>query len=252
MKAGMRELRRIQCSEIWGGIRDADLDVETDALRASLYSSASDGDRGGDIYYLSACANDIITRIAVADVSGHGEAVSEISQWFYKALVDRMDSFDGSGILEDLNGLVNERGLKMTTAAVLSFHVTDSCLSLFYAGHPPLLIRRNGETTWRYVVLNPRSRPANLPLGAVNGVSYEQERIPLRSADRLFLYTDGLIEAPDATGKLFGKEQLLEVLDEVGSEDLRDLKKAVLAALRGHTGGSLIHDDVTLMAIEVR
>ena len=51
-----------------------------------MYAGASDGVRGGDIYYFSVCESGTITRIALADVVGHGNDVSEMSQWMYHAL----------------------------------------------------------------------------------------------------------------------------------------------------------------------
>ena len=114
--------KRIRCSEIWGGIRNSDLDVSTSAVSASLYAGASDGVRGGDIYYFSVCEEDTITRIALADVRSHGNDVSEMSQWMYHALATRMNTADSSGILADLNSVAGESGYKaFTTAVVLSF-----------------------------------------------------------------------------------------------------------------------------------
>jgi hypothetical protein len=43
----------LSCGEIWGGIRNCDDDVASAGLTASLYSVASDGGKGGDIYYLT-------------------------------------------------------------------------------------------------------------------------------------------------------------------------------------------------------
>ena len=84
-------MHRIQCTEIWGGIKNQDADVCSRGLTASLYSSACEGGKGGDIYYLSVCGEDKLTRIAIADVVGHGEQVSAVSQWLYDTLQDRMN-----------------------------------------------------------------------------------------------------------------------------------------------------------------
>ena len=81
---------------------------------------------------------------------------------------------------------------------------------------------------------------------------YDQQCTPLNSGDRFFLFTDGLVEAPSPDGEQFGGQRLLEVLNGAPQAGLADLKSAVLRALRDHTGGLLNHDDVTLMAIEVR
>ncbi len=48
------------------------------------------GGLGGDIYYFGVCKGDTITRLAIADVTGHGEAVSEIGQYVYDALKAHM------------------------------------------------------------------------------------------------------------------------------------------------------------------
>ena len=81
--------------------------------------------------------------------------------------------------------------------------------------------------------------------------TYDQKQLPLSSGDRLFVHTDGLTDAFGAGGEQFGEDRLQTVLDDGGDESLFELKQRVLAALRLHTGGTLGHDDVTLMAVEV-
>jgi sigma-B regulation protein RsbU (phosphoserine phosphatase) len=81
---------------------------------------------------------------------------------------------------------------------------------------------------------------------------YDQERVPLSAGDRLFLYTDGVIEAPDRNGRLFRFNSLLAILEETGDRSLPEIKSAVLEQLTKHTGGPLSHDDVTFMVIEIR
>ena len=50
----------------------------------------------------------------------------------------------------------------------------------------------------------------------------------------------------------YGQGRLEAVLADVGDRDLQEIKGAVLKRLRAHAGGDLRHDDVTLLAIEVR
>jgi len=77
---------RLECKELLGGIRDRDIEVSAGKVIASIYSAASRGGIGGDIYYFGVCKGDMMTRLAVADVTGHGEAVSEISRYVYDTL----------------------------------------------------------------------------------------------------------------------------------------------------------------------
>lgn len=245
-------MHRIHCSEIWGGIRGTDLDVCTSGVTATLYSIASEGGKGGDIYYFSVCGNDMITRIAVADVVGHGMIVSDLSQWIYDAMAARMDGLDGNLILTELNEKVCRRGLRvMTTAALFAYYKWESQLFFSYAGHPPQMLRRGDQGTWQPVRLAVEQDSANLPLGVLEGTRYSQEQIAAATGDRLFMYTDGVIEAPNPKGEKFGQSRLLSALEQAGNSGLFELKETVLAALRDHTGGLLSHDDVTLMAIEI-
>lgn len=77
---------RLECTGIWGGIRNRDIEITAGKVIGSIYSAACEGGKGGDIYYFGVCKGDIITRLAVADVVGHGEAVSEVSQYVYDSL----------------------------------------------------------------------------------------------------------------------------------------------------------------------
>src|SRR5262249_34882225 len=77
------------------------------------------------------------------------------------------------------------------------------------------------------------------------------ERMPLSGGDRIFLYTDGVIEAPDRHGRLFRLDSLLAILEESGDKGLREIKSAVLEQLMKHTGGPLSHDDVTFMVMQI-
>ena len=81
---------RLECKELWGGIRNRDIEVSAGKVIGSIYSASSEGGIGGDIYYFGVCQGDTITRLAIADVTGHGEAVSEISQYVYDSLKAHM------------------------------------------------------------------------------------------------------------------------------------------------------------------
>jgi serine phosphatase RsbU (regulator of sigma subunit) len=152
-----------------------------------------------------------------------------------------------------MNRIAVTRGIKaMTTAAIAACYRADSQFYFSYAGHHPALIRRRGESRWHPATLALREDLANLPLGVLREGSYEQAHLPLSPGDRIAMYTDGLIEAPDSRGELFGVDGLRELLDRHADDDLNAIKQTIVAALRDHTGGSLAHDDVTLLLAEAR
>lgn len=247
-------MHRLQCAQIWGGIFNQDQDVCTSTVTASVYSASCDGGKGGDLYYFSVCKGDKLTRIAVADVVGHGEAVSDVSSWLYTALEKRMNSLKTGAVLKDLNKLATKHGMRaMTTATVAAFYMKHDHVTFASAGHHPMMIRRATDDAWwpAEVPDDEGDRAANLPLGVLPNAKYGEHAIELADGDRIMLYTDGVLEAPDAHGNLFGADRLNAVLNGSAGQSPLEIKQAVLEALRTHTGGDLSHDDVTLLAVEI-
>ena len=73
----------------------------------------------------------------------------------------------------------------------------------------------------------------------------------MTSGDRLFAYTDGIIDAPNPAGESFGLTRLKETLNANSEAPLSELKSAVLKTLHEYTEKELTHDDVTLIAMEI-
>lgn len=245
-------MHKIRCAEIWGGNRPVDTSVCTSGLSAAIHSKVCDGEAGGDIYYVSVCSYDMLTRVAIADLRGHGDEASQLSHWLYEALEERMNTLDGAGVLTELNSLVYEKGFQaITTAAVVSYYSGDSKLYYSYAGHPPAVVRRRGES-WRSLPIeNAAPGLANLPLGVMAKVRYDQCEIPLQPMDRLFLYTDGVSERSNAAGDLYGEGRLNGVLERTAGLGLDQVKRAVLTDLAAHADGHEADDDSTLLVVEV-
>ena len=144
----------------------------------------------------------------------------------------------------------------MTTAAVVAYYRNEHKALVSYAGHPPLLYKRSTDEMWSFATPPVREaksdcHPINLPFAIFSNTQYRQFAIPLEPRDRLFVYTDGITEAFSPEGELFGKDRLKNILDKNGTLPLDELKSAVLRALHQHTKKELIHDDVTLIALEI-
>jgi sigma-B regulation protein RsbU (phosphoserine phosphatase) len=246
-------VQNLRCAEVWGGIKDDDRETRSGGLAVSLYSSSCQGGRGGDIYCFSVCAEDMLTRIAVADVVGHGSAVSDVSLSLYQAMRNRMNQLDGGRVLADLNAFAARRGFQaITTASVVGYYARRKLAYFARAGDQPPLLRRGAEGTWRPLLPEHLgSDLVNMPLGVLPQTCFRQRPVHFEAGDRMLLYTDGLVEAPAPGGELFGLDRLRAVLDKLGDASLHATKAAVLDAVRQHTGGPLDHDDVTVLVVEV-
>jgi sigma-B regulation protein RsbU (phosphoserine phosphatase) len=144
----------------------------------------------------------------------------------------------------------------MATAAVVVYYSQEIKAKISYAGHPPVLYRRAGDKAWSYA--RPPKRkgqsdgfPLNIPLAIDLDTHYGQLTISMAPGDRLFVYTDGVIDTPNPDGESFGLERLKDVLDANMEASLSELKSAVLKTLNQYAQKELIHDDVTLIALEI-
>ena len=69
--------QHMQCMEVWGGSQLTSAGVEMGGLDVWVYSKPfGEAQRGGDVYYASSCATGRISRLLLADVSGHGTSVA--------------------------------------------------------------------------------------------------------------------------------------------------------------------------------
>jgi len=164
---------------------------------------------------------------------------------------------DSRVILGEVNQLISSRSLDvMTTAAVVAYYSQENKARISYVGHPPVLYKRTKDKVWSYA--RPPGRkgrsdgfPLNIPLAVDLDTLYEQLTISITPGDRLFVYTDGIIDAPNPMGESFGLMRLKDVLDANASAPLSELKSTVLKTLHEFTEKELTHDDVTLIAMEI-
>lgn len=254
----------MQCMEVWGGNQPADSGVVMAGLDAWVYSRPyGEAGGGGDIHYVSSCATGRITRLLVADVSGHGAAVSETAGKL-RALMRRYVNFiDQTRFVRALNdeftALASEQ--RFATAVAATFFGPTHELSLCNAGHPPPLGYAAKTKQWR--VLEQKASlaqeqgdregaqrsggPANLPLGILDMSQYEQFSMRLREGDMVLCYTDSLIEAKDEKGKWLGTDGLLEIVRTIDVSDPGEFINRLLPKIAAKAPGNLEDDDVTAL-----
>ena len=116
-------------------------------------------------------------------------------------------------------------------------------LSYANAGHDiPYLRRRGGDCQ--------ELRARGMPLGLMPGMDYEQKEIVLDAGEEALLYSDGLVEAHDPKGEMFGFPRLQQLLAEHGDEK-ESLEDALLEELSSFVGqGWEQEDDITLLTLQ--
>ena len=88
-----------------------------------------------------------------------------------------------------------------------------------------------------------------MPLGLMPGMSYEEGEVSLREGHNVLFYSDGLVEAHDPKGEMFGFPRLRELVAEHGAEE-RSLGNFLLEELYSFVGeGWEQEDDITLLTL---
>jgi PAS domain S-box-containing protein len=90
-----------------------------------------------------------------------------------------------------------------------------------------------------------------LPIGMIEGAQYEDESLLLEPGDRLYFYTDGVIEALNAHEEDFGQVRLLSEIARLRHRDLREGLDLIADEVRDWCGDDL-RDDATLLGVERR
>jgi serine phosphatase RsbU (regulator of sigma subunit) len=117
----------LMCSEVWGGNRKIVRAVRLPSVTAWVASvPLNEGEGGGDLYYMLVCDHDLISRVPLADVSGHGRTVSSIAETLQRLMRENINVWDQSDFMRGLNDTFVLSGQnKYATAIVLSFEYTD-------------------------------------------------------------------------------------------------------------------------------
>jgi len=242
------------CSEVWGGNRKIFRTVELASVTAWVASvPLNEGEGGGDLHYMSVCDHDLISRVVLADVSGHGRVVSTMAETLQRLMRENINVWDQSDFMRGLNDtfLLNSQN-KYATAIVLSFHRTTGRLMFSNAGHLPPLWYHARQQTWGWLEGNDDSlakKGSGLPIGLIPGTDYSQTVAALEPSDLLVLYTDGVTEAENNAGESLDREQLLKWAREAPTESPEALGQALLKRLESFQGRCR-NDDETLIVLQ--
>ncbi len=251
----MNHNHRLSCFELWGGNGRANHSVELPGLAGWVYSTPLEPDLGGgDVHYLSVCSKGMVSRIAVADVAGHGSHASSIAESLRNTLQHHTNNWDQSALMRELNEAFareSREGL-FATAAVLGFYVETGELLFSNAGHPPAFWYRAKEQSWE--VLQDSTPHAveigGLPLGLIPGTAYSQTGVRLGTGDTLLLYTDGITEARNPSGSELGQKGLLDMVHGLRPGPPDETCRSLLTAIQTFRGDEPRHDDETVLVLQ--
>ena len=208
---------------------------------------------GGDFFHVLKLS-DAVSSVFICDVMGHGVRSALVTAML-RALIEACgpDAADPSLLLSHLNSEFTKILKHTDTVAFASafYCVLDAeQRQVLYAraGHPyPFHMRRKAGAVDR---LNCADGVAGPALGLMPSARYGNTRISVDPGDWIFLFTDGIEEAMNDTGVLFGESVLPAVLQANAGMAPGNVLDRVLLEAERFAGGAPLGDDVCLVAAE--
>jgi serine phosphatase RsbU (regulator of sigma subunit) len=186
--------------------------------------------------------------VIVADVAGKSVPAALLTATL-QASLRTLAATPGSlpELVERLNRYSCEQSLngrRFTTAFLAELEPATGCLTYVNAGHNwPVLRRATGAIE--------RLERGGLPLGISATMPYQWGTTVLARGDLLLIFTDGLVEAEDESGREFGEERMLPPIETLHSPTAAEALKRLMSSVDAFMGLTRQHDDITCLALRI-
>jgi serine phosphatase RsbU (regulator of sigma subunit)/ketosteroid isomerase-like protein len=201
---------------------------------------------GGDFYDFHPLSEGGLA-VVVGDATGKGvpaALVMSTTCGMLQAVSQALDSSSPGEVLSRVNETLLDRipSNMFVTCFYAVLEPESARLSYANAGHDlPYLWHGGGDCE--------ELRARGMPLGLMPGMRYDEKETVLVSGESVLFYSDGLVEAHDPKGEMFGFSRLRELVAEHGEE--RSLEEKLLEELYSFVGeGWEQEDDITLLTLE--
>jgi serine phosphatase RsbU (regulator of sigma subunit) len=201
---------------------------------------------GGDFYDFHLLSEDRL-GVVVGDATGKGvpaALVMSTTLGMLQLAAGALDSSSPGEVLERVDEALVAR-IPANMFVTCFYAVLDpgsASLSYANAGHDLPYVRRGDGDTGEL-------RARGMPLGLMPGMSYEENEVVLDAGQRVLFYSDGLVEAHDPDGEMFGFPRLRALLAEHSEEG--PLDDVLLRELYSFVGeGWDQEDDITLLTLQ--
>lgn len=202
---------------------------------------------GGDFFDFIPVALDQ-WGLVIADVSGKGFPAAlfmALSRTMLRA--NALGNPTVSQTINRANNMIAEEG-RANMFVTLFYGVLDpkhKTLTYINAGHnPPFVTNREGGDI---VILAAKG----IALGIMSDMEFEEKQVALHEGDILLLYTDGVTEAVNRKGELFGAHRLAKLVEENQKRSAQEIIKIIEQAVIAYAEGLPQFDDLTLMAVKM-
>jgi sigma-B regulation protein RsbU (phosphoserine phosphatase) len=191
--------------------------------------------------------------VLIADVSGKGTSAA-LYMAELKGLMLALSQKERSPrrLFATVNHLLAEHldNRSFITAMYAVIDLDAMTLTCARAGHTPLIVVSNGQPD----VVTPNGMVLGLRLPGASErfeTILEEHTRPLQAGDLMAFYTDGITEAMNQAGDLFGEAALAQVLVATPEPSAGAVRERVVREVQAFVGDAEPHDDMTMVIIKV-
>lgn len=205
-------------------------------------------DVGGDFYDFIQISNTCFA-VTIADVIGKGMPAAIMMSMFRGAVRAYTDTQVGSHVIAEIVTRLNKMACsecrlgEFITLFYAVIDVKDMTITYCNCGHEPTVLMRDGQII--------DLEKGGLVLGVMEDAEYEIETLKLQNADTLLFYTDGLIDAANFEGELWGRENMLNTLKKFADVPANRMIKDILGYRRRFVGLARQSDDTSIVVVRM-
>lgn len=195
--------------------------------------------------------------IILYDAMGHGLSATyiksitrkifhELREYYF--LKNAFKVFNPSYVVTEINKVIAKECIKKGAFVTLFYCIIDPKKGeLIYtsAGHePPILISKNIDIVEQMTT-------TQLLLGFDENTRYEESKIRINPDDIFVLFSDGIIEAEDSNGTMFGRENIIEAVLKNRNNTPSEILDAIVESFKNHIGRKFVHDEISLFVAKI-
>ena len=217
-----------------------------DIAGSSLYCDETGGDYFD--YIALPCLGSDVYAIVVGDVSGHGISSALLMAGVRAYLRGRVTQAGSvAEIVTDVNRLVSadtRETYQFMTLFFLAIEAQTGRITWVRAGHDPVLLYSPDKDHFE------KLKGEGLPLGVEEDWQYLDYQATLRPGQILVLTTDGVWEARNKKGEMFGRKRFKEIIRRHADSGAEGIRLAIIDAIAAFRGEAQQEDDITLVVLK--
>ena len=215
-----------------------------------IYASMTPAKEVGGDFYDMFLIDDKHLAITIADVSGKGIPAA-LFMMIAKTLIKNVSEME-----EEVNKIFNKVNNMLCNGNKVDLFVTSwlgilnldtGKLDFVNAGHNPPLYYSNRKKRYEYLKTEP-----NMVLASIENIKYEKYEINIEPEDRIFLYTDGVVEAINYNNELYGEDRLQLFLNNNCNLSAKENIEKLQEDIKKFVGRREQFDDITMLELNYK